>query len=123
MIQKRIVVGGGGGADGVFVYFADGENNFYSRADILDGFDSDDDDNWSISFAISDGSTNSSATPLYNNSEGLFLPTDTTVTDYSQSNAIIPIIRGGDVVNTMGTYVEEITCVNGVGIVQFYKVG
>lgn len=118
MITKRIVVGGGGGADGIFVYFADGESKFYKRSDVLEDYDSEDNTNWQWTFYVTDGKIDQGSDP---NGEDLDQLYDDTGED--QASASIPIIRNGSDVSTMGTYTEEITCVDGESVVAFYKIG
>ena len=129
MINKRIVVGGGGETDGVFIYFADGSNDFYSRIDIFGGgiggseeYDPKEYFNWSLVFSVENRAA-SQENVVTDATTDLYQPTNTTAADYSQTKAIIPLVRRGSDVSSMGVYVEEISCVNGLPIVQFYKVG
>jgi len=134
MIQKRIVVGGGGGADGIYIYYADGNNDFLSNSSILEDYDSEENDNWSIEFAV-ETSTVSFPDPanpdvVIPSVISFFYEFNDSVPLYDGSPTVgqtfyrIPIIRDGVQVNIGGSYRENLYCTSDQQIVaEFVKIG
>lgn len=105
----------------IYLIARDGTGVFVSRSTILEDFDPQNDDNWSIEIPISAGSWNTGGTITFADETDLYDDTGS-----SQTKARIPIIRdsGGDPipVAVYGTYHESIRCVNGESVVEFYKI-
>ena len=105
----------------IYLISKDGTGVFVSRPTILEDFDADNDDNWSVEIPISAGAWNTGGTITFADETALYDNTGS-----SQTKARIPIIRdsGGDPipVAVYGTYHEGIRCVNGESVVEFYKI-
>lgn len=105
----------------IYLISKDGTGVFLSRSTVLEDFDADNDDNWSIELPITSGSWDTSGTITFAEESALYDNTGS-----SQTKARILVIRdsGGDPIplSVYGTYQEGIRCVNGEPVVEFYKI-
>lgn len=119
--SENAMAGSGGGLNSIYLISENGTGVFVSVSDILEDFDADNDDNWSVEIPIVSGSWNTGGTITFADETALYDNTGS-----SQTKARIPIIRdnGGDPITiaVYGTYHEGIRCVNGESVVEFYKI-
>lgn len=105
----------------IYLISKDGTGVFLSRSTVLEDFDADSDDNWSIELPIVSGAWNTAGTITFADESAQYDNTGS-----SQTKARILVIRdsGGNPIplSVYGTYQEGIRCVNGEPVVEFYKI-
>lgn len=99
----------------IFIFLMSGSTLTISRDTILSSYD--DESNWSVSIPISSLAYNSGGTIAYDTNTALNVGTGS-----GQSIARIPIVRGGALVNSFGSYKEGLICKSGSPIVEYYKI-
>jgi len=114
-------IGYEGGLSGIEIIWADQEETFISADDILEDYDSDDDDYWSVVFAVSNNAF-TQATPTYDSTQDLW---DDTGTDQTVYRLRVKTLNGdGDPtsISVYGQYRETIICVSGEPVTTLVKI-
>lgn len=118
--------GGGGlpgalGLNGIEIIWADQEETFISASDILENYDSDNDDYWSVVFAVSNNAF-TQATPTYDSTQDLWDDTGTDQTVYRLRVKTLDGDNDPTSISMYGQYRESILCVNGDPVTVLVKI-
>jgi len=114
-------LGGSNQVDNIFIFLMSGSTLTIPRGTIMSNFDSDSDNDWSVSIPISNLAYNSGGTIAYDTNTALNVGTGATGGS-AQTIARIPIIRNKGQVSSFGSYKENIICKSGSPIVEYYKI-
>ena len=106
---------------GIEIIWADQGETFISASDILEDYDSDNDDYWSVVFAVSNNAF-TQATPTYDSTQDLWNDTGTDQTVYRLRVKTLNGDSDPTSISTYGQYRETIICVNGEPVTSLVKI-
>jgi hypothetical protein len=111
----------GDSLSGIEIIWADQEETFISASDILENYDSDNDDYWSVVFAVSNNAF-TQATPTYDSTQDLWDDTGTDQTVYRLRVKTLDGDNDPTSISMYGQYRESILCVNGDPVTVLVKI-